>query len=445
MVAISREAPLHCFIRVPDSSFDSTPTTSAGADAPRAVPSALPRNASEQATRPNAQLLPPLSPLTYYRRNVARSLPIGGAIMISVFLIAGIVTLLNSVDDSIIGNYGFVRHFSVLVAQLERDVSPPLKERVRSEKRLKRIIHAVPYLRSIKTVFGELPVPFYGLDPQDMPEIMALTNNKLVQGRLPRPGEPEVVLSRMWANNIGVKLNSKFTNSDERFPTITSQQTVVGILDGGSNLAMADIDFVIGSFPDINVIRPAYLLIPNKPSDLPAINKHIDDFMKKPEKYDLSRSQVRYAKFFTHEDMVNEIRKSLGYFFNFLAIADGLVIGAVALLSGFLANIYFESRLGEFGLLLAMGFQRSRLAGRLFIETGALVVVSWLMGLAFTWCVLRLLDTYYMTPRGLILAHINSLALFYTLPTPFLVGIASLGTVLLRLYRLDAISIMERR
>ena len=57
--------------------------------------------------------------------------------------------------------------------------------------------------------------------------------------------------------------------------------------------------------------------------------------------------------------MVEEVRKSLGYFFNFLAIADALVIGAVALLSGFLANIYFENRLGEFGLLLAMGFQRS--------------------------------------------------------------------------------------
>ncbi len=376
---------------------------------------------------------------------MARSLPIGGAILISVFLIAGIVTLLNSVDDSITGNYGFVRHFSVLVAQLERDVSPPLKARVRDDKDLKHVINAVPYLRSIKTVFGELPVPIYGLDPQDMPEIIALTGNKLVEGRLPQPGEAAVVLSRTWANNIGVKLGKTFANSDERFPTITEPQKVVGLLEGGSNLAMADIDFVIGSFPDINVIRPAYLLIPQKPGDLPAINKRVDSFLKNPKKYHLSRSQVRYAKFFTHEDMVEEVRKSLGYFFNFLAIADGLVIGAVALLSGFLANIYFENRLGEFGLLLAMGFQRGRLARRLFIETGALVAVSWLLGLVFTWLVLRLLDHYYMMPRGLILARINSLALLYTLPTPFLVGIASLGTVLSRLYRLDPISIMERR
>ena len=393
----------------------------------------------------SAQLLPPLSPLTYYRRNIGRSLPIGGAIMISVFLIAGIVTLLNSVDDSITGNYGFVRHFSVLVAQLERDVSPPLKERVRGEKRLKRIINAVPYLRSIKTVFGELPVPIYGLDPADMPEIIELTDNKIVQGRIPEPGKNEIILSRQWANNIGVKLGSTFANSDERFPTITEAQKVVGLLDGGSNLALSDIDFVIGAFPDVNVIRPAYLLIPKNTKDLPSINQRIDDFMKNPKKYNLSRSQVRYAKFFTHEQMVEEVRKSLGYFFNFLAIADALVIGAVALLSGFLANIYFENRLGEFGLLLAMGFQRARLAKRLLIETGALILVSWLMGLAFTWCVLRLLDIYYMEPRGLILAQINTLALLYTLPTPFLVGLASLGTVLLRLYRLDPIAIMERR
>jgi hypothetical protein len=397
------------------------------------------------AQRAKVQLLPPLSPLTYYRRNLMRTLPVGGAILISVFLIAGIVTLLNSVDDSITKNYGFVKHFSVLTPQLERNISPPLMARVRSEKRIEKIISSVPYLRTIKTVFGELPVPVYGLDPKDMPEIIALTGNRVVEGRLPRPGEAELVVSRLWANNMGKKLGSKVTASDEKFPTITEPQKIVGILEGGANLALTDIDFVVGAFPDTNVIRPAYLLIPRSPRDLPLINENIQGFIKTPEKHGLTRREVRYAKFFTHEDMVREVRRGLGYFFNFLAIADALVIGAVALLSGFLANIYFEGRLGEFGLLLAFGFQRGRLARRLVIETGALVVASWILGLALTWLALQWLEAAYMTPRGLILADINRLAVLYTLPTPILVGLASLGTVLYRLYRLDPIAIMERR
>jgi hypothetical protein len=390
-------------------------------------------------------LLPPLSPLTYYRRNIARTLPVGGAVMISVFLIAGIVTLLNSVDKSITANYGFVKNFSVLMAQLERDVSPPLMAKVKQEKHLRKIVPSVPYLFSIKTVFGELPCPVYGVDRASMVELVALSGNKVVEGRLPQPGQPEIVLSRMWLNNLGAKLGKTVTFSDEKFPTITEPQKVVGILEGGTNLALSDIDFVVDAFPNPQMVRQAHLLIPDKRANLPLVNKRIDDFIKKPQKYGLSRRQVRYAKFFTHEDMVEQIRKGLGYFFNFLAIADALVIGAVALLSGFLANIYFENRLGEFGLLSAFGFRREKLAGRLVVETGALVVVSWLCGMALTWLVMRLLDIYYMTPRGLVLAEINRLALLYTLPTPFLVGLASLATVLYRLYKLDPIEIMERR
>lgn len=376
---------------------------------------------------------------------MARSLPVGGAILISVFLIAGIVTLLNSVDDSITKNYGFVRHFSILTTQVAREVTPSLLVRVKQDKRVRKAIASVPYLRTIKTVFGELPVPIYGIDQTDMEPLIKLTGNRLSEGRLPEPGQPEVVVSRLWANNMQRKLGDKFSSTDEKFPTITAPQKIVGILDGGSNIAFADADFTVAAFPDISVVRTAYLIVPQKPADLPAINRDVKEILKNPKAHGFTKSQVQYVKYYTHESMVEDVRRGLSYFFNFLAIADGLVIGAVALLSGFLANIYFESRLGEFGLLMAFGFQRGRLAWRLFIETSALVVVSWILGLALTWALLRLLDIYYMTPRGLILAHINTLAVLYTLPTPLLVGIASLGTVLLRLYKLDPIAIMEHR
>ncbi len=391
------------------------------------------------------KLLPPLSPLTYYRRNLARSLPVGGAVTISVFLIAGIVTLFTSVDDSIQQNYGFLRHFSVLTGQVARDAPPALVAQVKREPHLKKIIDSVPYPNTLKFIIGELPMPVYGVEPGVMPELIALTQNRIVEGRLPEPGQPELVISRFWANNLGTKLGDKVTASDEKFPTITEPQKVVGILDGGANLALADIDYVVGALPDPNLVRPAHLLIPDAPENLHGLNTHIQDFIKNPRGHGLTRAQAHSAQIFTHEDMVRRVRKGLGYFFNFLAISDGLVIGAVALLSGFLANIYFESRLAEFGLLSAFGFRRERLAGRLVIETGALVVVSWLVGLLLTWLVLWLLDVLYMAPRGLILANVNALAVLYTLPTPIIVGLASLGTVLRRLYKLDPIEIMERR
>jgi hypothetical protein len=85
------------------------------------------------------------------------------------------------------------------------------------------------------------------------------------------------------------------------------------------------------------------------------------------------------------------------------------------------------------------------LARRLIIETSALVVVAWVLGLGLTALLFWTLDTFYMAPNGLVLSKIGLSALGYTLPTPILVGIASLATVLTRLYRLDPIEIMERR
>ena len=388
--------------------------------------------------------LPPLSPLTYYRRNVWRVLPVAGAIVISVFLIAAIVTLLNSVDASIRTHYGSMRRVSILTPQFERDVPPKTLARAAKFPDLRETMVAMPYFVLIKTVFGEMPVPIYGLTPKDAPKFVEVTGNKLAQGRLPALNTAEIALSRTWANNLGLKVNSDYTPFSERFPTLAEKQKVVGIFEGGENIAVADKTYLQLTLPDV-VQRPSYFYIPTAPEKLEGLSKNLRDLVDNPKKYGLEKDEMRYVRLFTFDGLVNELRKGLAFLYRFLAIADILVIGAVAMLSGFLANIYFEQRLGEFGLLSALGFRRQMLAKRLIIETGALVLVSWLLGLLFTCFVFALLDYFYMTPKGLVLASIGGDALLYTLPTPLLVGAASLATVLTRLYRLDPIEIMERR
>jgi ABC-type antimicrobial peptide transport system permease subunit len=193
------------------------------------------------------------------------------------------------------------------------------------------------------------------------------------------------------------------------------------------------------------IIRTSYLLVPESPQQLSRLNSRVDDYLNNYKKYGIAEQDARFVRLYTFNGLVKRLRESLGFLYTFLAIADILVIGAVALMSGFLANIYFEQRLGEFGLLSAFGFRRERLARRVIIETGMLVIAGWLLGLLLTWLIFSVLDTYYMIPRGLILAQIDRLAIGYTLPTPIIVGLASLGTVLFRLYRMDPIEIMERR
>lgn len=403
------------------------------------------KNGTAQRHQPGQyKTLPPLSPLTYYRRNIWRVLPVGGAIVISVFLIAAIVTLLNSVDDTIRVHYGSVSRFSILAPQFERDVTPPVLAVAKKFPESERLIVAMPYFVLLKTVFGEMPVPIYGLDEGDVGAFVKVTGNKLVAGRFPHINEPEITISRAWANNFHLKIGDHFTPNNERLPSLIEPQTIVGILEGGENVGITDKAYLLLTLPEA-VQRPSYIFLPKTPAKLETLSQRMRDITDKPQKYHLVKDQVRYLRVFTYTGLVNELRRSLAFLYRFLGIADALVIGAVALLSGFLANIYFEQRLGEFGLLSALGFRRERLAKRLVLETGSLVVFSWLAGIGLTTLLFKALDDFYMIPNGLVLSKIGHDAMLYTLPTPLLVGAGSLATVLVRLYRLDPIEIMERR
>ena len=392
----------------------------------------------------NYQTLPPLSPITYYRRNIWRVLPVGGAIIISVFLIAAIVTLLNSVDDTIRVHYSSLSRFSILSPQFERDVPAPILKRVEAFPESRRTIVAMPYFIFVKTVFGEMPVPIYGLAQGDMREFTRVTGNTVIEGRLPKLNEPEVAFSRAWANSFHLKLGDKFTPNNERLPSLAEPLKIVGIFEGGENIGVTDKAYFQLTLPDL-LQRPSYLILPKSRAQLEPLSQKMRGIVDKPAQYGYAKESVRYLRVFTYQGLVDELRKSLAFLYRFLGIADALVIGAVALLSGFLANIYFEQRLGEFGLLSALGFRRERLAKRLMIETGSLVIFSWVAGLAMTALLFKALDYFYMIPNGLVLAKIGRDAMLYTLPTPLLVGAASLATVLIRLYRLDPIEIMERR
>lgn len=364
--------------------------------------------------------------------------------MISVFLIAAIVTLLNSVDTTIRANYGSVRRYSLLTPQLSADVPPAVLAKARTFPGIKSVIVGMPYIAPIKTVFGEMPIPIYGLTSADMPRLVEATGNTLVEGRYPKVNEPEITLSRLWANNFHLKVGQMWHPDSERFPTITEPQKVVGILEGGELLAIADKTYLELTLPSI-VQRPSYLFVPTSLEKLGALSARMRALTERPQIYGFKRDDVRYVRVFTFDALVNELRRSLAFLYRFLAIADVLVIGAVALLAGFLANIFFEQRLGEFGLLSALGFRRERLAKRLVIETGTLVLVAWGLGLGLTTLLFELLDLFYMTPNGLIVAKIGLDAFVYTFPIPLIVGVASLATVLSRLYRVDPIEIMERR
>src|SRR5258706_15261980 len=56
----------------------------------------------------------PLSPWLYFRRNPGKTLPVAFVIVVAVALVASVVTLVNSIDLTVMTMYGYQRHFSVI-------------------------------------------------------------------------------------------------------------------------------------------------------------------------------------------------------------------------------------------------------------------------------------------------------------------------------------------
>ena len=392
------------------------------------------------------RILPPLSALTYFRRNLLRVSPVFGAIVVAVFLITCVVTLLNSVDATIQTDYGFSRHCDNLTTRFEDDVPFTALAQASALPEVGRVVVTYPWVLDTKTVFGQLPTPIYGVSPSDIPFLLQVSGNHLAPGgRWPRPGQAEVVLSRGLANNFHVGVGERFTptfNDGER--TALNTQTLVGILDGGDALALADATTFRESLP-FTLIRPNYLYFPRTPEEHPALTRFLLDMLDHPERHGLEPSDAKLLDIWTFDKVLNDEHRILHTLFVFLWVVDVLVIGVIALLSGFLANIYFEQRLGEFGLLSALGFTRGLLAGRLMRESALLVVSAWATGVLLAHGAHYLANQYFVLPRGLILADFTISGLGLSLPTPLLVALASLSTMLWRLWRLDPIQILERR
>jgi len=117
----------------------------------------------------------------------------------------------------------------------------------------------------------------------------------------------------------------------------------------------------------------------------------------------------------------------------------------LATMTGLLANIYFQQRLVEFGLLQAIGFTRRGLLMRVSLETITVVALGWVLGVLCAMGVLLWAKVRIMEPRGLYIEPFDPIAYQYTLPVPIMVLAFALFTIGWRLRTFDPVAIVERR
>lgn len=365
----------------------------------------------------------------------------GGVIVLSVFLIAGVAILANSIDLTVRTIYRYTEFFTYVIPQRQnRGVPDDQKAIVAADPRVERVIDGGIFFANIKTVMGRLPFVVLGVESDDRDYLMKRMGTQLIAGRMPEEGMPEAILSEPLAENKNLKLGDTVAGPMDEGGISGAPVPVklVGIMKGPVWLAFTSKSFCTTQF----LLNPRCVLYTWKSvGERDALNSAMMPAKNKASGK-LSPKQVQLV---SKETLITEVRESLESMYLIMEVVSGAVIFVIALLSGMLANIYFTQRLSEFGVLAAIGYSRTRLILRVLLETSLLNTVGWIVGAALSVAGLTYLKDAVFRARGLFIDPYDLWGYSHTLPVPICITIFSVTTIAYRLLRLDPVTIIERR
>ena len=374
-----------------------------------------------------------LSPLLFLRRNFVRVLPIALVIVVAVTLVSSVVTIIRSIDLTVFTLYGYNRFCTGLIPRNALTLDAAEVVRIQHLPELGRLAPTHSYSVRVKTIFGKMIFPVFGLMPEDRVELLSRCSVRLARGRLPVEGQAEAVISEEVAQNLGVKIGETLLDpaSEDNYAPVPVK--LVGLLQGTRWLGLTSKSFVDGNSP---FTWSGYLAF--APSRDIAAQERLDNAVERT--VDKADARVwRYAS------LVKETQSALANLYLILNLVISIIVFSVAFVCGLLFNIYFTQRLPEIATLAAIGYPRSQLIRRALGETATLCFFGWLVGGALTIGLLEALKYGLFVPRGLLLNPLDTASFLFTVPLPFAITLVAVVTIGLRLARLDPVSIIERR
>ncbi|MCW3061417.1 MAG: ABC-type transport system, involved in lipoprotein release, permease component [Capsulimonas sp.] len=357
-------------------------------------------------------------------------------IILSVFLIASVVTIVNSIDLTVLTIYNYTRVFTPVIPRSGHlHVNPAVQKQIKAYPETERVIDNSSFFFNINTVFGRVPFACFGVSDDDRAYLIARGHDRLTSGRMPEAGKPEAVISEGIARNRKLKLGDVLASPTDTgaLVSVPVPVHVVGILSGPTWCSFTSKEFTDNALP----LVPHSLLVTTRGA---AQTEQITFGDKLFNQLDKVQTQV-----FSFNSLVKDLRSSLASMYMIMGMVNGMVIFVVALMAGMLSNIYFTQRISEFAVLSAIGLRRSVLIWHAISETAILTTIGWIAGVIVNYTILSVLRGRIFEPRGMLINPGDLFAYAYTLPIPVCITLFAVATITYRLSRLDPVTIIERR
>lgn len=375
----------------------------------------------------------PLAPTTYLLRNVGRTVPLTLVIMMAVLLIAGIVSMIDSIPLSIRTIY----RYSERSLGVSPRGDPALTSQIRkvieegSPVPIERIVVCRAAGGQVESIVGKWPFIVLGLKPDDLQYMLKEMDTTRLEGRVPKVGAPEAVISEPVARNRGLKLGSVLLGPDLPENYSPQEVKVVGIAQTEMWLMFADYTYEEANhFPPIdNLLVIAPSLAEQEVLDRWAI-----------EKFKGERAQL-----FAFHRLEEETSDMFQILYRILDVVIGTLVLVITMMMGMLINIYQSQRIVEFGLLQALGYTKRQLLKRTLVETFLVLILGWILGLAAAYGFLNIAKVVLMDPKAFALDTLDPIAYRYTIPIPLAILAVASMTVWLRFRNFDPVTVVERR
>ncbi len=380
----------------------------------------------------------PLSSLTFYLRHRWRGVLMILSTAVMVLGIAFPVFLFSAITSAMMPFMDYLRYVSV-VSPIHSQFDPGVVGQIKSHPTVARTVPAIPLgMQMILPPGGGTDVRIYGVSEADLPTLLELYGVQVQEGRLPQPHSNEILLSAAIAANrdlhVGDVIGGEPNDGDSLVvDNLPTEMVVVGILSPDRPwVGFASYEYLHSH--ELTASRnPHLLVIPHEGQ-----KQALDSWLKES----IDSTQSRITIYDVQERDYREMTTSVVITFTLLECMIAAV-AAVALAT--LNHIFFTQRREEFGILNAVGRSHRWLVLRTMKETGSVVGVAWIVGAAL--CALGLLGMQSLVygPRGLTIDFFNLAPWLLTLPVPLAVTVVGAGTIGWMLFRLDPVSIIERR
>jgi len=295
-----------------------------------------------------------------------------------------------------------------------------------------KVIVGVQKSLSISTLFGISRYESHFVDGTNINEFISTVGWKLSSGRLPVIGKNEIVLTQEALKNKNLVVGDRVGNAIKEDEDLIGDYLIVGALEG------KEVNGAVGIIDIENEATSTWTFYIQPQAGK---EKELEQELTKLKQ--VYKNQVVYKSYTTATeeqssqfDSINSIIWSLNI----------LTAGVMTMSIILLAYIFIVSRMKEFAILEALGYQRTKVILKVITEFGFVSIIAWVLGFVITELIAKLINYFLLDPVAI--APISALSLdivIFSLPMLVILSFSLVFLVLLKFRNMDPIVIIEQR